>query len=144
MRNLPSALRWSRRLSLSARFGLLSAALVALLGVALGSWSADRIRRTNVDEAVRLIGYTNATTLYTLSHLDRADIPHNQDIQTGLGKLMIDASIHSKRLVGLIVWNASRRVVYASAPLTNLRGTSSGRPCLGLRRTDPHSPDLEC
>ena len=62
-------MRWIRRLSLSTRFGLLSAALVALLGVALGSWSADRIRRSNVDEAVRLIGYTNATTLYTLSHL---------------------------------------------------------------------------
>ncbi|HEX4018038.1 MAG TPA: EAL domain-containing protein [Frankiaceae bacterium] len=120
MRNLPSALRWIRRLSLSARFGLLSAALVALLGVALGSWSADRIRRSNVDEAVRLIGYTNATTLYTLSHLGKADLPHSQDIRTDLGNLMIDASIHSRRLVGLIVWNASRRVVYASSPLTNM------------------------
>jgi diguanylate cyclase (GGDEF)-like protein len=118
VRNLPSALRWIRRLSLSARFGLLSAALVALLGVALGSWSADRIRRSNVDEAVRLIGYTNATTLYTLSHLGNADLPHNQDIRTDLGNLMIDASIHSKRLVGLIVWSASGQVVYASAPLT--------------------------
>ncbi len=118
MRNLPSALRWIRRLSLSARFGLLSAALVALLGVALGSWSADRIRRTNVDEAVHLVGYANATTLYTLSHLGSADLPHTPAIQSDLGNLMIDASIHSKRLVGLVVWDASGQVVYASAPLT--------------------------
>ncbi len=123
MRNLPPALRWIRRLSLSARFGLLSAALVALLGVALGMWSADRIRRTNVDEAVHLIGYTNATTLYTLSHLGKADLPNDREIQTDLGNLMIDASIHSKRLVGLVVWSASGRVVYASSPLsrTNMR-----------------------
>jgi diguanylate cyclase (GGDEF)-like protein len=125
VRNLPSALRWIRRLSLSARFGLLSAALVALLGVALGSWSADRIRRSNVDEAVRLIGYTNATTLYTLSHLGKADLPHGRNTQTDLGNLMIDASIHSKRLVGLIVWDASGQVVYASAPLTR---TAMRRP----------------
>jgi diguanylate cyclase (GGDEF)-like protein len=128
VRNLPSALRWTRRLSLSARFGLLSAALVALLGVALGMWSADRIRRTNVDEAVHLIGYTNATTLYTLSHLGSADLPHNPDFRTDLGNLMIDASIHSKRLVGLVVWSASGKVVYASSPLsrTNMRYAPEG------------------
>jgi diguanylate cyclase (GGDEF)-like protein len=118
VRNLPPAARWIRRLSLSARFGLLSAALVALLGVALGSWSADRIRRSNVDEAVRLIGYVNATTLYTLGHLGKADLPHNPDVQADLGNLMIDASIHSRRLVGLVVWNASGAAVYASAPLS--------------------------
>ncbi len=86
-------------------------------------WSADRIRRTNVDEAVHLIGYTNATTLYTLSHLGKADLPQSRDVQTDLGNLMIDASIHSKRLVGLVVWNASGQVVYASSPLsrTNMR-----------------------
>ena len=100
MRNLPPALRWVRRLSLSTRFGLLSAALVAMLGVALGSWSAARIRKSNVDEAVHLIGFAKTTTLYTLTHLGSADLPHDAQVQAELGKLIVDATVESKRLVG--------------------------------------------
>ena len=94
--------------------------MVALLGIAIGSWSAARIRRANIDEAVRLIGFSKSTTLYTLSHLAAADLPHNPQVKEALGRLVIDASIHSERLAGLIVWSSLDSVSYASGPLNSV------------------------
>ena len=92
---------------------------MALLGIALGSWSAARIRRSNIDEAVRLIGFAKATTLYTLTHLSSTDLPQNPAVQAELGRLIMDGSMQSKRLVGLVVWQRSgRQLVYASEPLS--------------------------
>ena len=92
--------------------------MVALLGVAIGTWSADRIRRTNVDEAVRLIGFAKSTTMYTLSNLSKSGLPHNPQVEDELGKLIIDASIHSERVVGYVIWTDPKRVIYTSSPLT--------------------------
>ncbi len=91
--------------------------MVALLGVAIGSWSAARIRRTNVDEAVRLIDFSKSTTWYTLSHLGAAGLPHDPQVQNALGRLVVDASVHSDRLAGLVVWSSPDTVSYTSGPL---------------------------
>jgi diguanylate cyclase (GGDEF)-like protein len=104
---------------------LLSAALLAMLGVVLGVWSADRIRSTNVDEAVRLISFTKLTTVYTLTHLDQANLPDNATARSELGKLIVDATMQSKRIAGLVIWQdgAQRTVLFSSGHLAETART---------------------
>jgi diguanylate cyclase (GGDEF)-like protein len=115
--NFPSATRWTRRLSLTTRFGLLSGALVGLLGIGLGVWSATHIRSSNIDEAVRLIDFAKATTTSTLSQLSKADIPQRARVENEVGRMIVEATLQSKRLVAVVVWNRPDRVGYISKPL---------------------------
>jgi diguanylate cyclase (GGDEF)-like protein len=134
MRQLVPFAHRGRSLSLHTRFGLLSAALLAMLGVVLGIWSAGRIRSTNVDEAVRLISFTKVTTVYTLTHLDQAKLPHSALDQSELGELIVDATLRSKRIAGLIIWRdgVRRQVLFSSGHLDE---TTSIHPPKDLARS---------
>jgi diguanylate cyclase (GGDEF)-like protein len=124
VRHLPSRLR---QLSLTARFGLLSAGLLAILGVALGSWSAAQIRSHNIDEAVRLIDFAKATTTSTIDQLSRADLPERARVESAVGHMIVQATLQSKRVVALTLWDRPGHLAYVSNPLTG-----SPRPPDGL------------
>ncbi len=104
MRFFAPLTRHGRRLSLSTRFGLLSAALVAMLGVIIGTWSADRIQRQHVNEAVRLADFTKTTTVYALTHLGSLSPAGKADIQAEIGSVIVDAAMHSNRIAGIVIW----------------------------------------
>jgi diguanylate cyclase (GGDEF)-like protein len=110
-------MRWSRRLSLTTRFGLLSGALVGLLGIGLGLWSATHIRSSNIDEAVRLIDFAKATTTSTMSQLSKADLPQRSRVEAEVGRMIVEATLQSKRLVALVLWDQPDRAGYVSTPL---------------------------
>ncbi len=90
-----------------------------MLGVVLGLWSAARIRHNNVDEAVRLISFAKTTTVYTLTHLEQARLPDDPRARSELGELIVDGTVQSKRIVGLVIWEGGKqqKVLFSSGKL---------------------------
>jgi diguanylate cyclase (GGDEF)-like protein len=108
--------------------------LLAMLGVVLGTWNAGRIRRTNVEEAVRLITFAKVTTFYAITHLDQAKLPNSEPTQSRLGELLVQATMQSNRISGVIIWQdgAKRKVLFSS---THLGATAGAHPPRDLARS---------
>ncbi len=138
MPSLPIVMRHEtlrcRSMSLTARFGLLSAGLLAVLGVGLGSWSAAHIRSSNIGESVRLIEFARATTTETIEQLSRSALPERAAVESSVGRMMVQATLRSKRVAALVLWDRPGHAGYVSSPLTGapqepeqLAGAFAGR-----------------
>ncbi len=103
------------RVSLLARFGLISLGLMVVLGVVLGSYLEDTVRSRTIGDAIRSAQV--AANIGVLPVLEPSDLEHNflplpEARRAQLDRVLLD-SLSKNNIVRLKIWNTEHFVVWS-------------------------------